>query len=230
MGKSLCVTAGAGTGKTFLLSKRYQMLLAHLREKTGSASVSDILALTFTEKAAAEMRERIESDIRGLAGAAETDSEYRFWTGILDEFFRASITTFHGFCAAVLREFALDAGIDPGFEILDEMEKQVITTLAVRNVLTRPPEFLHEDAVLLFADVSAPEKIIAELLPQYPEFRKFFPKTEEEERSCIAAWRRWMLESLKKRRETFFAEQQIVSALAELREFASVYKIGRAHV
>ena len=59
MGKSLCVTAGAGTGKTFLLSKRYQMLLAHLREKTGSARASDILGPTFTEKAAAVTRERM---------------------------------------------------------------------------------------------------------------------------------------------------------------------------
>ena len=67
MGKSLCVTAGAGTGKTFLLSKRYLTLLMHMQEKKGAATVSEILALTFTEKAASEMRERIGSDIRILA-------------------------------------------------------------------------------------------------------------------------------------------------------------------
>ncbi|MDV0443002.1 UvrD-helicase domain-containing protein [Methanorbis rubei] len=223
MGKSLCVTAGAGTGKTFLLSRRYQMLLSYLREKTGSASVSDILALTFTEKAAAEMRERIEADIRGLAEAAETADEYLFWTEILDEFFRAAITTFHGFCAAILREFALDAGIDPGFEILDEMEKQVLTTISIRNVLMRPPEFLYEDASFLFADVSSLEKIVAELLPQYTEFEKFFPTNAEEKKFCITRWRQLMTDAVREHQKIFFADPSTKKSISELKVFAELY-------
>ncbi|MDV0441415.1 UvrD-helicase domain-containing protein [Methanorbis furvi] len=226
IGKSLCVTAGAGTGKTFLLSRRYQVLLSYLRETTGSASVSDILALTFTEKAAAEMRERIESDIRGLAETAGKTEEYLFWTEILDEFFRASITTFHGFCAAVLREFALDAEIDPGFEILDEMEKQVMTTTSIRNVLMRPPEFLYDDAALLFTDVAAPEKIVAELLPQYVEFRKFFPTNADEKKFCINEWRKLMSEAIRHKQEIFFADPSTKKSISELKTLAKSY--GRA--
>ncbi|HJK78756.1 MAG TPA: UvrD-helicase domain-containing protein [Methanocorpusculum sp.] len=225
MGKSLCVTAGAGTGKTFLLSKRYLALLMHLRKQKGTATVSEVLALTFTEKAASEMRERIASDIYALADAASGADEYRFWTGILDEFFRASITTFHGFCASVLREFALDAGLDPGFDILDEMEKQVLTTTLIRNVLIRPPESLYQDCALLFEDVSAPEKVIAELLPKYPEFRHHFPKTEEEMDACIREWRRLMLAAVRERQAAFFSGD-IPDAVADLIDLAECYGDG----
>lgn len=219
MGKSLCVTAGAGTGKTFLLSRRYLMLLRHLRKAKGSASVSEILALTFTEKAAAEMRKRIVSDIRTLAENADSGEECRFWTGVLDEFFRSSITTFHGFCAAVLREFALDAGLDPGFEILDEMEKQVLATTLIQNVLVRPPEFLYQDAAMLFADVASPKAVVAELLPKYPEFRYHFPKTEEEGDACIREWQRLMLAAVRKQQDLFFTEE-ITTAIGTLIDLA----------
>lgn len=222
MGKSLCVTAGAGTGKTFLLSKRYLALLMHLREQKGTATVSEVLSLTFTEKAASEMRERIESNIRTLAVSASAEEEYRFWTGILDEFFRASITTFHGFCASVLREFALDAGLDPGFDILDEMEKQVLTTTLIHNVLIRPPESLYQDCALLFEDVAAPEKVIAELLPKYPEFRHHFPGTDEEMDACIREWRRLMLAAVRERQAAFFSGET-PDAVADLIDLAECY-------
>lgn len=222
MGKSLCVTAGAGTGKTFLLSKRYLALLMHLREQKGTATVSEVLALTFTEKAASEMRERIETDIRTLAASAATEEECRFWTGILDEFFRSSITTFHGFCASVLREFALDAGLDPGFEILDEMEKQVLTATLIRSVLIRPPESLYQDCALLFEDVATPEKMVAELLPKYPEFRHHFPKNDEEMTACIREWRRLMLAAVRERQTVFFSGEA-ASAVSELIDLAECY-------
>lgn len=220
MGKSLCVTAGAGTGKTFLVSKRYRKLLSHLREQDGGGSVLKILALTFTEKAAAEMRGRIGADIRALAAKAEDADEYRFWTGVLDEFPRASITTFHGFCAAVLREFALDAQIDPGFEILDEMEKQVMTTTLIKNTLTRPSRELYEDAALLFADLAQPEEVIAEILPKYPEFAQYFPKNPAEQIATVENWRHLMLDAVRLRQSAFFLETNGAAAVAMLGEFS----------
>ncbi|MDR3102791.1 MAG: UvrD-helicase domain-containing protein [Methanocalculaceae archaeon] len=226
MGKSLCVTAGAGTGKTFILSQRYQLLLSYWRERRGSVSVSNILALTFTEKAATEMRERIRSDIRNLAEKAESEEEYQFWAGILDELFRASITTFHGFCSTVLREFALDAGVVPGFEILDVMEKHVLTTTLIKNVFVRPPESLYQDASLLCADLTVPEAVVAELLPQYPEFSDRFPKTLEEEEDCVAQWRGQMLSAVRKQQEMFFADGMAAAAIADLIDLAHCYGEG----
>ena len=60
---SLCVTAGAGTGKTHVLVNRYLRLI-----KEAGCRPSEILALTFTEKAAAEMKERVEAEIRRESG------------------------------------------------------------------------------------------------------------------------------------------------------------------
>jgi ATP-dependent helicase/nuclease subunit A len=225
MGKSICVVAGAGTGKTFLLSKRYLALLMHLQEQKSTATVSKILTLTFTEKAANEMHERIESDIRKLVASATSEKERRFWTDILDEFFHSPITTFHGFCASVLREFALDADLEPNFDILSEMEKQILTTKLIHNVLTRPPESLYQDCVLLFNDVTSPEKIIAELLMKYPEYQHRFPKTDKEMNACIQEWRSLMISALQERKITFFSDS-VVSAISDLINLAEHYGNG----
>ncbi|HJJ99247.1 MAG TPA: UvrD-helicase domain-containing protein [Methanocorpusculum sp.] len=223
MGKSLCVTAGAGTGKTFLLSKRYLKLLMHLRKQKATITVSEILALTFTKKAADEMRKKIESDIRALIrNHTSGEEECRFWTGILEEFSRATITTFHGFCESVLREFALDAGLDPSFSILNQMEKQVLTTTLIHNVLTRPPESLYQDCVLLFEDVADPKNVISELLPKYPEFRHHFPRTDEEMDTCVREWQRQMLATLQERQAAFFSGEA-PGAVADLIDLAKCY-------
>ena len=87
----LLIVAGAGTGKTTVVTKR----LAWLIQK-GYAMPDELLALTFTEKAAAEMEERIDK----LLPMGYVD----LWT-----------LTFHGFCERILREHALEIGLDPGF-------------------------------------------------------------------------------------------------------------------
>jgi ATP-dependent helicase/nuclease subunit A len=225
MGKSLCITAGAGTGKTFLLSKRYLMLLTRLREQNGNATVSEILALTFTEKAANEMYKKIELDIRELVVSATDDEDGLFWTTILHELFRSSITTFHGFCASVLREFALDVGLDPSFDILNEMEKQVLITMLIRNILTRPPKSLYLDCVLLFEDLISPEEVIADILPKYHEFQHHFPKTDEGMDACIRKWRYLMLATVQERMTLFFSEET-VSAISNLIDLAECYGDG----
>ncbi|HLG19383.1 MAG TPA: UvrD-helicase domain-containing protein [Bdellovibrionota bacterium] len=97
------VEAGAGTGKTSLLAARYVALVEQQR-----ASSTQIVAITFTEKAAWELKERIRSFLaeKKLASA-------------LHELDRAPISTIHAFAASLLRERPIDAGIDPNFEQLD---------------------------------------------------------------------------------------------------------------
>ena len=85
-GKSICVTAGAGTGKTFLLTQKYLSLLE------SGVLPRDIVALTYTDKAAAEMQTKIS---RELKKQAETRPELReSW----ETFSQGTISTFHGFC------------------------------------------------------------------------------------------------------------------------------------
>ncbi len=89
--RSVCVVAGAGTGKTHILIAKYIDLLER------GYSPNDILAMTFTRKAASEMRERIEVELEKRV--LESPSRWRY---IMDEFVWADISTFHSFCLKVL--------------------------------------------------------------------------------------------------------------------------------
>jgi len=97
----LLIIAGAGTGKTTVLTRRIAHLIA-----TKRARPEEILALTFTERAAAEMAERVDQLIP--YGYAET-----------------VIQTFHAFGDRILREAALEAGLDPGFRVLSPPEQVI---------------------------------------------------------------------------------------------------------
>jgi DNA helicase-2/ATP-dependent DNA helicase PcrA len=114
----LLVVAGAGTGKTTVLTRRIAWLIS-----TRRARPEQILALTFTEKAALEMAERVDQLIP--YGYAQT------W-----------ISTFHAFGDHVLREFALEAGLAPGFRVLTRPElvmflRERLFSLPLRRY--RPP-------------------------------------------------------------------------------------------
>jgi ATP-dependent helicase/nuclease subunit A len=108
--EQLCVVAVAGSGKTRMLSERF---IAAVRQ--GRADTGQILALTFTDKAATEMRERI-------VGAFARAGEHAYAQAAYD----ASISTIHAFCARLLHEYALEAGLPPSFEVLDEGEATLV--------------------------------------------------------------------------------------------------------
>jgi ATP-dependent helicase/nuclease subunit A len=123
---SLCVTAGAGTGKTKVLVERYIRLL----EKVPSSR--NLLALTFTEKAAAEMLERVRRELSGRSDARGRE--------MLEDLHWASITTFHAFCAKVLRQFPLEAGVDPGFQVAEGPELDMVLSETIEDLLSTQDE------------------------------------------------------------------------------------------
>lgn len=128
----LVVTAGAGTGKTSVLTSKYLRLLEERR-----AEVGEIVAITFTNKAAAEMRNRIQDSIQEhLKGVGETE-EAGYWQSQLLKLGSARISTFHSFCLGLLREHPLEAGIPPVSGILSDGEVAVYLNQAVATVLTR---------------------------------------------------------------------------------------------
>ncbi len=100
----VCVIAGPGSGKTFVLVERFKWLV-----EVKGVPVHRILAITFTEKAAANMRRR-------LVEAFPPSSELR------KAIERAYISTIHAFCARLLRENAIEAAVDPEFRVLDQWE------------------------------------------------------------------------------------------------------------
>ncbi|MFI5079081.1 MAG: UvrD-helicase domain-containing protein, partial [Vicinamibacteria bacterium] len=99
---NVVLEASAGTGKTTVLVQRYVNLLSV------GVDPANILAITFTRKAAAEMRERIIAMLRRAAG--ESDAGRARWLALRDRIGDIAISTIDAFCYALLREFPLEAG------------------------------------------------------------------------------------------------------------------------
>jgi len=113
LGETLFVEAGAGTGKTSALVDRVVALVL------GGRSIERIVAITFTEKAAAELRDRVRG---GLERAkAERPDRADVIDLALESLDRAQVSTIHSFCQALLYSFAAEAGIDPSFRVHDEV-------------------------------------------------------------------------------------------------------------
>jgi ATP-dependent helicase/nuclease subunit A len=111
-GGDVLLEAGAGTGKTGVMVERYCRLVCD-----SGLSPDAVLAFTFTDKAAAELRQRIRAE---LARRAERGSERA--AGVLAGIGGAWVTTIHGFCNRVLAAHPVAAGVDPGFRVLDAPE------------------------------------------------------------------------------------------------------------
>ncbi len=148
---NLLVEAGAGSGKTTELVHRMVALV-----ESGTATVDRIAAVTFTRKAAGELRERFQSGLEariseaveasGAVGAPEGEPEARLGRlrSALEEIDRAFVGTIHAFCARLLREHPLDVGLDPAFEELsaerrDEFRRGFWASYLERLVRDRDP-------------------------------------------------------------------------------------------
>lgn len=112
------VEAGAGSGKTQMMAERMAAGVAN-----GTYDVQHMAAVTFTRKAAAELRGRfqlaLEKELRDAAGDAERATRVRAALSHIERFFAGTI---HSFCAHLLRERPVEAGVSPGFTELDDVE------------------------------------------------------------------------------------------------------------
>ena len=117
LGATLFVEASAGTGKTTSLVQRVTNLVA-----TGTTTLDRIAAITFTEAAAAELRDRVRSELEKASGDDQRDQveRDRCHQGIAD-LDQADICTLHSFAGGLLRERPLEAGLPPSFETSDEI-------------------------------------------------------------------------------------------------------------
>jgi ATP-dependent helicase/nuclease subunit A len=120
--RNLFVEAGAGTGKTRVLVDRVVRLVA-----TGTVTdISRLVAITFTEAAAAELRDRIRAELeRAAADDSLPDDEQRRCASARIGIDRATITTLHGLAQRILAEHPLDVGLAPVFDIDDDVQARV---------------------------------------------------------------------------------------------------------
>lgn len=112
--RNVVLEASAGTGKTRVLVDRYVNLLR------AGIDPDHILAITFTRKAAAEMRERIIGRLREASRLSAPDLAR--WRDLKDRLGDIAISTIDAFCLSLLREFPLEADVDPAFELADDTE------------------------------------------------------------------------------------------------------------
>ncbi len=119
--ETLFVEASAGTGKTTALVSRVVSLVAE-----GKATIDQVAAITFTEAAAAELRDRVRQGLEARANDASATEEARqrcaTAAGCLE---RGAFQTIHSFAASLLRERPLEAGLPPGFDTSDEITAQL---------------------------------------------------------------------------------------------------------
>lgn len=129
--RNLIVVAGAGSGKTFVLVERFLNLL----DVHPDWPLNALVAITFTKKAAQEMRDRVRQALEQRYNAAQTSEEREVWSKRITAMDSARIDTIHGLCASILRANAAGAGIDPGFEVLDEVDARLLLDDVIDSVL-----------------------------------------------------------------------------------------------
>src|SRR5437016_993651 len=127
LGESLLVEASAGTGKTTELVARIVSVLA-----SGASTIDHIVAVTFTNKAAGELKLRLRQELDRARETVATDAERINIENALEHLEEASVGTIHSFCAQILRERPVEAVVDPAFEELSEPQAARIYERAFR--------------------------------------------------------------------------------------------------
>ncbi|HEX9372512.1 MAG TPA: UvrD-helicase domain-containing protein [Roseiflexaceae bacterium] len=126
-GVDLVIVAGAGSGKTRVLVERYVRLLE-------LDAPDHLLAITFTDKAAREMRERVRATLERRARAAR-GADRALWEQRRAEIEAARIGTIHSFCGVLLRAHPAETGLDPRFAVLDEVQSALLLRESVDAAL-----------------------------------------------------------------------------------------------
>ena len=168
--RNLVVLAAAGSGKTHVLVERYLALLA----ANPDWPLESLVAITFTRKAAREMRERVRQVLEERVGNA-SDAERPRWLAHLASVDSARIDTIHGLCTRILRLSAAEAGIDPDFDVLEADEAVIELEKKIEDVLQRLAAS-NDPSLSLFAEydrtqivAALREQVVQHDLQQLPE-------------------------------------------------------------
>lgn len=174
-GRNLLVSAAAGSGKTFTLVERIVQNIIK-----GKYRVDELLIVTFTNAAAAEMRERIE---KKLMDAIESRPETARQLVLLPN---ASISTMHAFCQRLIRENFTVADVDPRFRLLNEQERELMRQRVIRELFERKYEEQDGDFLRFarhYGSDRNDENLYAMVLKLYD-----FAESQAEPEEWLARW------------------------------------------
>lgn len=213
-GRNILVSAAAGSGKTAVLVER---IIRMLTAKDEPVSVDQLLIVTFTEAAAAEMKERILRAIEKKLGEYPDDEHLIQQATLIHN---AQITTIHSFCLSVIRDHFHVIDLDPGFRIGEEGELKLLR----HDVLDELLEEWYGAGEQDFLDfVSAygsgrDDKRIEELILKIYEFSRSYPDAEGWLSSCVNAYRAGTKEELSESFVVRFAAANTRRYLMDARE------------
>ena len=179
--RNILVSAAAGSGKTAVLVER---IITMLTEDESPVDVDRLLIVTFTEAAAAEMKERIRNAIEQQATLIHN----------------AQITTIHSFCLSVIRDHFHAIDIDPGFRIGEEGELKLLRHDVLEDML----EDRYQRNEQRFLDFAAAygggrsDKKVEELVLKIYEYSRSYPDSEGWLSSCLEAYKADSLLELEK--------------------------------
>lgn len=149
--RNICISAGAGSGKTATLVELNSRFLSG-DTKLERLTIDQILAITFTEKAAHEMKDRIRVMIDSHLREELDHHNISLWTEARRALLAAHISTFHSFCMRILREHPLEAFVDPLFEVAEEKTAEDLLRENTLRILTDKLHSSREDVTGLIAD------------------------------------------------------------------------------
>ena len=175
VGKNILVSAGAGTGKTRVLVERILHLL-----RTQKATITELLVLTFTEKAANEIKTRLSESFRELdLERPRRDLE------------KAAISTFHSFAARLLKEHPIEAGVDPDFRVIESEQSELLKEEAMNATIAKLYEGKSDAFEILpvYGEAAARDgilKVFTAARHEGKNLRDFFSENEIKEQAVRA--------------------------------------------
>jgi ATP-dependent helicase/nuclease subunit A len=195
---SVALSAGAGCGKTFVLTERF---LSHLEPSDfsapslkllASAELHELIAITFTDRAAREMRDRIRKKCyERLQDAPLEQADY--WLRLLRSLDSARVSTIHAFCGALLRAHAVEMGLDPRFVVVEQSQADTLLAEIIEDVirekLSDPDDPLHEPLLNLTTEFGLKrlQSMVADLLRsgRSVDFKPWLSRTPQE---VVTTW------------------------------------------
>ncbi len=215
------VTAGAGTGKTRTLTARFLALLARRVPLRG------IVAITFTRKAAREMRNRIREEIWNYLERSDLSRQERdYWSRIASELDAARISTIHGLCQEILRSHPVEARIDPDFQVLEEGRMVLWQHEALEEAMTWAATQAHLAPLFSEVEERAVREALANLLKQGVKVKTLLEQLPDDPGRLL---RQWEVQIRQFQRETLAELTSIPAwreAVARIRE-APVAQVRR---
>jgi ATP-dependent helicase/nuclease subunit A len=177
-GVDMAVTAGAGSGKTRTLVARYLALLGE------GLTPMQVAAVTFTEKAAREMRSRMRSELHLLSGEAPLE-ERRLWEDLEAQIDAARIGTIHSLCAEIIRSHPVEAQVDPQFTVAEEGQAAVWRSDAVANALRWAVDRESLEVVFRYFAINRLEVLLNHLATRRLDFPPNANEVERQSRTAI---------------------------------------------